>query len=83
MDAVGLISKGDPIGSGVVHPSKQLQLATSGREALQQAIDLVRLVRRLPHFGDQHICVQTAAVPAGAALDADQAMFFPVIYPVP
>jgi hypothetical protein len=80
-DAVELVPQRHPVGLNVVRPTKQFQLPRSGREALDDAVDLVRFVRGRPHLGNDDVTVK-AAVQLEVALLADEAGLLAVVEPV-
>ena len=82
MDPVQLVADGDPVGLDVVGPAEQLQLSRAGGKPLDDAVDLVGLVRGGPHLRHQNVAVQTLVHVRGISLDADEAMFLAVVQPV-
>ena len=82
MDPVQLVADGDPVGLDVVGPAEQLQLSRAGGKPLDDAVDLVGLVRGGPHLRHQHVAVQTLVHVRGVPLDADEAVLLAMVQPV-
>ena len=57
-------------------------LPGSGREPLDDAVDLVGLVRSGPHLGDDDVAVETAVELWAVALLPHEAVLLSVIQPV-
>ena len=82
MDPVQLVADGDPVGLDVVGPAEQLQLSRAGGKPLDDAVDLVGLVRGGPHLRHQNVAVQTLVHVRGVPLDADEAVLLAMVQPV-
>ena len=77
-----LIPDCNPPRTSIVRPSKELQLAPTREESLDQRVNLIRLSTGLPHFRDKRIAVHVL-VTFRVPLDSDQAVLLGMVEPVP